>query len=177
MFTVTVHSFTENPHKILHNLKWKEANGIFFQSIDSNKKLITIKVDFDRVKGTFANNLTFKEYMVINRLLTELVIHLNGKINDSNSQLGYLLDQRPVCIVTNFKKWEKFILTAKLRSLRGQKVMVVNEKEEFVEQGLLVDYVQKEDSPILEISSCTVISIFGERKITGNNLKIEAVVE
>ncbi|MDX5476712.1 MAG: hypothetical protein LPK00_14360 [Bacillaceae bacterium] len=183
MFTVSITTNTTIDLKLgMQNLGWTCFNGEFTRVLDYGKKLITMKIDENDPQiliGEFAQNLNMKEYKAINAFLKEIIEALNGSINDENSKLGYLADATPACIVTNWEKWETFLVRAKLRSLEGKKVMALNANGEMLIEGLLVEYGSSEDEETgaLTISSCTVITILGERTVKEEALAIEAVYE
>ena len=183
MFTVSITTNTTIDLKLgMQKLGWTFFNGEFTRVLDYGKKLITMKIDENNphiLMGEFAQNLSMKEYKAINAFLKEIIEAFNGTIDDENSKLGYLADATPACIVTNWEKWETFLVKAKLRSLEGKKVMALNTDGETLIEGLLVEYGSSvdEETGSLTISSCTVITIFGERTVKEDALSIEAVYE
>ena len=183
MFKVSIITNTTIELKIgMQKLGWTCFNREFTRVLDYGKKLITMRIDEQNphtLIGEFAQDLSMKEYKIINGLLKDIIGLFNGVIDDENSKLGYLEDGTPACIVTNWEKWETFLVKAKLRSLEGKKVMALNTNAETLIEGLLVDYGSSEDDETgaLTITSCTVITIFGERTVKEEALFIEAVYE
>ncbi|WP_096156728.1 hypothetical protein [Bacillus sp. FJAT-45066] len=183
MFTVTVTSENNiNIDSVMRKLGWTSFNGEYSRVLDYGKKLITMKLDAENDRtliGEFAQNLSMKEYKAINGWLKEILLALDGMVNDENSKLGYLADGSPACILTNWEKWDTFLIKARLRSLEGKKVMALDPSGEMLIEGLLVEYSSSVDEKdgSLSISSCTVITLFGERTVNGEGLAIEAVYE
>lgn len=155
---------------------WFFSENVYKKSKD-RKVLITFTWEEHTLVGTFAQSLTFKEYEFIHHALVELIDNLHATYDDSHCSLGYLEDGSQTFIVTNWAAWERFLTTAKLKSLEGKKVSVQDENENVLLEGLLVDYETEPFNESFTIISCSVITLFGERKTSGSNLKIEAVYE
>ncbi|AST90385.1 hypothetical protein ACWE42_22830 [Sutcliffiella cohnii] len=155
---------------------WFHSENVYKKS-KNRKVLITFSWENHSLVGTFAQSLNFKEYEFIHHALIDLIDNLHATYDDSHCCLGYLEDGSQTFIVTNWAAWEKFLTTAKLKSLEGKKVSVQDENENVLLEGLLVDYETDPFNDIFTIISCSVITLFGERKTTGSNLKIEAVYE
>jgi hypothetical protein len=119
---------------------------------------------------TFSNHLSFEQYQQIHNMIANIQQHIKGTIDDSNSLLGYLSDGRGAYIITNWNEWAYFIMSAKLKALEGQKVIVYNDKEIELGNGLLLDYKLNESACIYE---CTLITTFGERTFRDKPLLIK----
>lgn len=122
----------------------------------------------------FSKNLLFEDYAIIHGKLSIILNECHGSIHDEDALLGYLVDGSPAYIYTNWELWASFINVAKFRSLEGNKVNVVNSQNEELASGLLVGYKFKDNNPGLSsIVECTIITLFGEKKYTGEHLMIQ----
>lgn len=143
------------------------------------KELAKINQTDSRVELTFPQNLNMEEYAQIHRVIVQIHEKVGGTIEDSNSLLGYLRNGEEARIVTNWEAWVAFLQGARHKSMQGQKVRVIDEKGMEIGNGLLMDYVTSEDkaSNPFAVKECTLVTSFGERKFTGQNLKIEPTGE
>ncbi|QOR65046.1 hypothetical protein IM538_14495 [Cytobacillus suaedae] len=127
-----------------------------------------------RYNGT----LTFKEYELLHHLILSINAKINGEIDDSKSLLGYLENGEPAYIITNWDNWTMFLNKAKHVSMEGQKVKVYNEVGLEVASGLLVGYDSDQtNNEKFIITSCTLVTLFGEKTYTGKQLIIEPTGE
>jgi len=146
--------------------------GIYSQK---GKELATIK-HYNKnhtVELRFSGNLRLEEYEIIHNAIITLASATSGKIDDTNSLLGYLGNAEPAYIVTNWVKWTLFLNEAKYKTLEGQKVKLLDVNNEELASGILVDYQYEIINDTFSITECTLITTFGERKYTGDKLKIE----
>ncbi len=134
--------------------------------VDYNKRTLEIH---------FSPQLNLKEYTIVHHIIKKHIVELNAEYNDSKSLLGYLSNGSGAYIITNWEHWVIFLQEAKLRSLEGKKVRVFDEANNEIASGMFVNYTMDDQSS--KITDCTVITLFGERSITGNNLSIEATNE
>jgi hypothetical protein len=123
---------------------------------------------------SFSNHLSFEQYQQIHDIITRIQHYIDGTVDDLNSLLGYLADGRGAYIITNWNQWAHFIMSAKLKSLEGQKVIVYNDKETELGSGLLLDYTLDESACIYE---CTLITTSGEQTFHNKPLLIEPTNE
>ncbi len=145
--------------------------------IYKNSKIqVEAEADFiDRtVEISFSPQLNLEEYKTVHHLLVELIKELDAQCDDSGSLLGYLSEGNGAYILTNWEQWVSFLQEAKLRTLEGKKVRVLDEAGKELAAGMFVNYVADASSNIQE---CTVITLFGERTYKGDNLKVEATNE
>lgn len=143
----------------------------------NGQTLGSIYLKNESVHVEFEENLTLEAFTIIHHIILEISNKVNGQVDDTHSQLGYLKDGEPAFIITNWEKWYAFLNEAKLKTLEGQKVHVFDEEDE-LGSGILMEY-QLEPSINEEfiINQCTLITTFGERKFSGKNLKIEPANE
>ncbi|EIJ82219.1 hypothetical protein PB1_04775 [Bacillus methanolicus PB1] len=145
-------------------------NGWKIQLKGNNYLYVIHEINEQKIVFSFSKNLSFEEYQQIHHIIISLQQHIKGTIDVSNSLLGYLPDGRGAYIITNWNKWSHFILTAKLKSLEGHKVIVYNGKGKELGNGLLLDY-KLDKSPC--VYECTLITTFGEQIFHGEYLVIE----
>ncbi|RSK28347.1 hypothetical protein EJF36_16570 [Bacillus sp. HMF5848] len=153
---------------ILQNGKWVFMDGLhILLSIES-------ATDEEATIG-FPGDLPMNRFKKVHDKLINLADHLEAEIDDSQSLLGYLANGDGAYIVTNWTEWIIFLQEAKLRTLEGKKVRVLDEKETELGNGL---YVSSEtESTTGNITSCTIITMFGEKTYTSNTLIIEPTNE
>lgn len=126
----------------------------------------------------YGEALSFKEYELLHHLILSINASINGEIDDSKSLLGYLENGEPAYIITNWDSWTTFLNKAKHVSMEGQKVKVYNEVGLEVGSGLLVGYdSDRTNQKQFIITSCTLVTLFGERTYTGKQLTIEPTGE
>lgn len=126
----------------------------------------------------YDGTLSFKEYELLHHLILSVNATIDGKIDDSKSLLGYLENGEPAYIITNWDNWTAFLNRAKHVSMEGQKVKVLNEVGLEVGSGLLVGYESDQtNQDQFIITSCTLVTLFGERTYTGKQLIIEPTGE
>ncbi|WP_113927058.1 hypothetical protein [Bacillus sp. P14.5] len=123
----------------------------------------------------FSPGLNLEGYTTIHRLLNKIINDGELKFDDTNSLLGYLKNGEGAYILTNWSQWHEFLQDAKLKSLEGKKVRVLNETDQELASGLYVEC--KKDEITNKIIKCTVITLFGERSYKGEALKIEPTNE
>lgn len=142
------------------------------------KELAKISQLDSKLEFSFPPNLSMEEYAQIHRVLVQIHEKIGGTIEDSNSLLGYLQNGEEARIVTNWEAWVAFLQGARHKTMQGQKVRIIDEKGMEIGTGLLLDYEtnDKSGSPF-SVSSCTLVTSFGERRFTGQNLKIEPTGE
>ncbi|MEW9671984.1 hypothetical protein [Ammoniphilus sp. 3BR4] len=124
----------------------------------------------------FPGNLGMEEYIVIHQALKNIVKAANASVDDSNSLLGYLPSGEGAHILTRFEAWISFLLEAKHKSMKGQKVRVIEESGRVIGEGLLMELETEEDS-FFSVKKCTLVTTFGEQSFSGKNLKIEPTGE
>ncbi|WP_335869837.1 hypothetical protein [Bacillus sp. 2205SS5-2] len=139
--------------------------------------LINAIIDSSRCKLTleFSPQLNLEQYARIHQVLSNLIEDLSAVYDDTNSLLGYLKNGEGAYILTNWHKWIDFLQQAKLKTLEGKKVRILDENQLELATGLFVGYQKNENSAV--ISKCTVITLFGERTFKGTSLTIEATNE
>jgi hypothetical protein len=103
-------------------------------------------------------------------LILELVYGNEDAIDERGCQLGYLENGEKAYLIKNWEEWKAFLMKAKLRTLEGQNVQALNSAGEELGSGLLAEY--ETSSNPFRINSCTLITLFGERKYAGENMRI-----
>lgn len=142
------------------------------------KELAKINQLDSKIEFSFPKSLNMEEYAQIHRLIIRIHEKAGGTIEDSNSLLGYLQNGEEARIVTNWEAWVGFLQGARHKSMQGQKVRIMDEKGMEIGNGLLLDYETNDESGSpFAVKSCTLVTSFGERTFTGQNLKIEPTGE
>ncbi|WP_216831319.1 hypothetical protein [Alkalihalobacterium elongatum] len=125
---------------------------------------------------SFPPELNLVEFEKIHELIEQLLLHCREpKLDDQRAFIGYLPDGGKAFIYNQFIQWREFILKAKHRSMEGQKVEIFNGDEKLAD-GILVDYVL-DDEKAFQIKSITLLTRFGEKVFTHNNMSIAATGE
>jgi hypothetical protein len=176
MLTVIISYHTKNISEFSFILKGTETENGWKVPLKDRKNDVYIvhEKNKQQLVFSFANHLSFEQYQQIHHLITRIQHYIEGTVDDSNSLLGYLADGRGAYIVTNWNEWAHFIMSAKLKSLEGQKVSVYDDKETELASGLLLDYKLDEAGYIYE---CTLITTFGEQTLRNHPLRIEPANE
>jgi hypothetical protein len=157
-----------------------KSDQTFSYRSENFKELVTA-INNESVKMLtlrFGGDLSLKEYELLHHLFLSINTTIDGKIDDSKSLLGYLEQGEPAYIITNWDSWTMFLNQAKHVSMEGQKVKVYNEVGLEVGSGLLVGYESDTtNEKQFIITSCTLVTLFGERTYTGKQLTIEPTGE
>ncbi|KGP71012.1 hypothetical protein [Pontibacillus yanchengensis] len=119
----------------------------------------------------FRGDLTLEQYRAIHHLIKSLKDRTNGVLDESECLLGYLGSGEGAYIVTNWNEWSTFLLKASLRTLEGQKVRVLDKGQE-IGSGMLAEYDIFQSDGGGFVSSCKLITLFGERTFKGEALQI-----
>lgn len=135
------------------------------------KTLATFKSNEDEVVFSIHPQLEMHQYEVLRQVILEIMAGHNVELDESGCQLGYLENGEGAYLIKNWESWKEFLMKAKLRTLEGQNVMLKNESGEELGNGLLAEY--KIETDPFRITSCTIITTFGERSFEGNALTIE----
>ncbi|MGM0902304.1 MAG: hypothetical protein ACQEXB_14560 [Bacillota bacterium] len=135
------------------------------------KTLATLKSNEDEVVFSIHPQLEMHQYEVLRQVILEITEGNKVELDETGCQLGYLENGEAAYLIKNWEPWKEFLMKAKLRTLEGQNVILKNEKGEELGNGLLAEY--KIESEPFRITSCTIITIFGERKFEGNALTVE----
>ncbi|MCT8136705.1 hypothetical protein H1D32_02425 [Anaerobacillus sp. CMMVII] len=77
-----------------------------------NKALGDLFISEGQINLQYSGELTLPEYLLIHDIIVELQHSLNGKVDDSNSFLGYLPDGESVYITKNWDKWVSYIYSS-----------------------------------------------------------------
>ncbi|TLS37832.1 hypothetical protein [Pseudalkalibacillus caeni] len=167
-------------HYFLRKIGMYQLNNEKFRLQDEDRMtLMEADVNLPEYKVTFSFSGSFdmESYEKVHTILKELQAETGAEIDDSEALLGYLSNGEKACILTNWDKWTVFLNEARHNSMKGQKVKVYNGNELFHE-GILVDYEREgNSSDSFIVKSCTLITVFGEKKFNGQELKIEATGE
>jgi hypothetical protein len=171
-------AFSQNDDliKILQQESFKkEATSLVYWN--RTKKLITASTSEENssVKLTFSPGLSLEEYTEIHQVIVTLAEKLNAEVDDQKALLGYLKNSEGAYILTNWQKWYEFLQEAKFITLKGKKIRVLDENQIEKSSGLFVNY--KLDEQTRNICECTLITLFGEKQITGSDLTIEPTNE
>ena len=120
---------------------------------------------------SFPAELSFQEFETIHEFILNLKsICYNAKVQDSRAFIGYLKDGSEAYIYHRFDEWKEFILSAKHRSMEGQKVEVFDGETQ-LGAGILLDYQVKENNTF-QIISATLLTKYGEQIFSSNQLSI-----
>lgn len=138
--------------------------------IRNNKTLATIKGTENEVEFLIDPYLDLEEFQFLRDIIMEISYGNEAAIDERGCQLGYLENGEKAYLVKNLEEWKVFLMKAKLRTLEGQNVQALNLEGEELGSGLLAEY-EIAESPF-RITSCTLITLFGERKFEGENIKI-----
>ncbi|CAM4039979.1 hypothetical protein [Mesobacillus thioparans] len=138
--------------------------------IMNNKTLATIKGTGNEVEFHIDPYLDLNEFQFLRDIVMELSYGNADAIDERGCQLGYLENGEKAFLIKNWEEWKAFLMKAKLRTLEGQNVQALNAAGEELGSGILAEY-EVEVSPF-RILSCTLITLFGERKFEGDNIKI-----
>ncbi|WP_204554825.1 hypothetical protein [Bacillus ectoiniformans] len=166
----------QDVHQVIEKLGFKGQMNQFKYNV-KNKTLIEAVYEPapNSLTLQFSPGLNLEEYTMVHEKIVQLKQQLHAKIDDSNSLLGYLKSGEGAYIVTNWQKWYEFLQGAKLTTLEGKKVRVLDKNDKELASGLFVGYTKDEQSS--NIVECTVITLFGERSFQGSNLTIEPTNE
>jgi hypothetical protein len=159
---------------ILQGLRLDQINSEYIKGtsvIYHEKTLATIKTNDDEVVFSIHPQLEMHQYEVLRTVILEIMAGNNAVLDETGCQLGYLENGEAAYLIKNWEPWKAFLTKAKLRTLEGQNVILKNESGEELGNGLLAEY--KFESDPFRITSCTIITIFGERKFEGKTLTIE----
>ncbi|MBM4765055.1 hypothetical protein [Bacillus sp. B15-48] len=144
-----------------------KGNSIIYHE----KKLATIQHQQGEVVFQIHPQLDMAEYEIIRELILPIADSEGVLIDESGCQLGYLETGEKAYLIKNWEPWKAFLMKAKLRTLEGQNVIVKNEEEEELGNGLLAEYQINSDP--FRLTSITLITTFGEKTFKGKNLLIE----
>ncbi|WP_102345078.1 hypothetical protein [Bacillus sp. Marseille-P3661] len=124
---------------------------------------ITMDHEDSKIKFEYGGNLTMDQYEIIHNSILYVNELVEGKIDDSNSLLGYLENGEGAYVVTNWNEWYTFLHKAKFKTMEGQKVKVLDEDGVEIGTGLLMDYkLASDSSDSFIVTECTLITTDGE---------------
>ncbi len=135
------------------------------------KTLATIQAIDNNIEFSIHPQLEMTQYEVLRGVILENMATNAVELDESGCQLGYLANGEPAYLIKNWEPWKEFLMKAKLRTLEGQNVNLKNESGEELGNGLLAEYTT--ESEPFRITSCTIITTFGERKFEGTDLRVE----
>jgi hypothetical protein len=138
--------------------------------IRNNKTLAALKETENGVEFQIDPYLDLDEFQFLRDIIMELSYGNEDAIDERGCQLGYLENGDKAFLIQNWEEWKAFLMKAKLRTLEGQNVQALNPEGEELGSGLLAEY-EIAESPF-RITSCTLITLFGERKFEGGNIKV-----
>ncbi|WP_053361673.1 hypothetical protein [Bacillus sp. FJAT-27251] len=145
-----------------------KGNAVYYHE----RTLATLQYnENDEVIFLIDPQLEMSQYEVIREAILQITAGKDITIDESECQLGYLQNGESAHLIRNWEPWKEFLMKARLRTLEGQNVIVKNEEGEDLDNGLLAEYATAENP--FRITSCTVITIFGERKYEGESLVVE----
>lgn len=147
-----------------------KKNGGNYTVYLGNKSLATVKGNENVTEFLIDPYLDLDEFQFLRDLILELAFGNEDAIDERGCQLGYLENGEKAYLIKNWEDWKAFLMKAKLRTLEGQNVQALNEAGDELGSGLLAEYVISV-SPF-RIKSCTLITLFGERKFEGENIRI-----
>jgi hypothetical protein len=159
---------------ILRGLRLDQIKSEYIKGtsvIYHEKTLATFKPNEDDVVFSIHPKLEMHQYEVLRNVILEIMAANHAVLDETGCQLGYLENGEAAYLIKNWEPWKEFLMKAKLRTLEGQNVILKNESDKELGNGLLAEY--KIESEPFRITSCTIITIFGERKFEGEILTIE----
>lgn len=127
------------------------------------------------MKWTFSPGLTLEEYTAIHSLIKLIKEQFHLTVDDRDSLLGYTSNGEEAYIFTNWEKWFVFLQDAKLKTLEGNQIRILDEANKEIASGMFVSHITEKNST--SIIECTVITIFGEKTFIGNKLTIQPTNE
>lgn len=135
-----------------------------------NKSLAAIQGTGKEVEFQIDPYLDLEEFQFLREIILEIGSGNGTSLDESGCQLGYLENGEKAFLIENWDEWKTFLMKAKLKTLEGQSVQAMNNEGEELGSGLLAEY----DTAVnpFRITSCTLITLFGERKFEGDNLSI-----
>ncbi|SEM98515.1 hypothetical protein SAMN05192533_107232 [Mesobacillus persicus] len=139
--------------------------------IYNNKTLATFQAEDDGVVFSIHPQLEMAQYEILRNVVLEVTSDSNVEIDETECQLGYLANGETAYLIKNWEPWKEFLMGAKLKTLEGQNVILKNQEGEELGNGLLAEYTTVSDP--FRITSCTIITIFGEQKFEDPNLLVE----
>jgi hypothetical protein len=156
--------------------------GLKFESIKSDnlkgksviyhdKKIATIEHDLEEIVFQIHPQLEMTEFEFLRELILNITANHDVVIDETQCQLGYLENGEKAYLLKSWEPWKEFLMKAKLKTLEGQNVILKNEDEEELGNGLLAEYTTQSDP--FRITSVTIITIFGERKFEDDSIVIE----
>jgi len=159
---------------ILRGLRLNQLKSEYIRGtsvIYHEKILATFKPNDDEVIFSIHPQLEMHQYEVLRNVILETMAGNDAVLDETGCQLGYLENGEAAYLIKNWEPWKAFLTKAKLRTLEGQNVILKNEGGQELGNGLLAEY--KFESEPFRLISCTIITIFGERKFEGETLTIE----
>ena len=144
-----------------------KGNSVTF----NHKTLATLQENEEEIVFSIHPQLDMAEYEVLRDIILQITSGHNVEIDESECQLGYLENGESAHLIHNWQAWKTFLMEAKLRTLEGQNVLIKNELGEELGNGLLAEY--KIETEPFRITSCTLITIFGEQKFDSDSITIE----
>lgn len=155
----------------LHALDFTYYDGSYRLS---NKRYGDIDVHHSADKYTFSfpDSEGFLKYLAIHQLLVQILQEVEGTFDDTAAFMGYLENGEPSYILTNWQAWVDFLQGAKHVSMTGMRVKVFNDKYIPLEEGVLLEY-SVTNNPF-NVTSCTLLTEQGEKKLNGEHYIIEA---
>ncbi|MCA1030302.1 hypothetical protein LCL95_04520 [Bacillus timonensis] len=178
MFTTIVKHNKADIDDQLIDLGLMQIGNRFIFHTNNQKELCTILSNKmkNELLFQFQESLNFEEYEQIHKVICSISELIDGKIDDSMCRLGYLENGESAYIVTNWKKWSFFIEKAKIKSMEGVNVLVLNALKAKIDSGILISYELKQSiKDEFCINKCTLITTTGERTIVGDKLLIEPI--
>lgn len=136
-----------------------------------NKSLATITGSDSEIEFKIDPYLNLEEFEFLRGIILDISHGKVEAIDEHACQLGYLENGEKAYLINNWYEWKAFLMKAKLRTLEGQNVQVLNEDGMELGSGLLAEYKIGTEVPF-RITACTLITLFGERTFEGANLSI-----
>lgn len=147
-----------------------KKTGSNYSVYRGNKSLAAIKGTGNEVEFQIDPYLDLEDFQFLRNIILDLSYGNEAAIDERGCQLGYLENGEKAYLIKNWEEWKAFLMKAKLRTLEGQNVQILNESGEELGSGLLAEY-EISANPF-RIKSCTLITLFGERKFEGENISI-----
>ncbi|SDH46065.1 hypothetical protein [Alteribacillus bidgolensis] len=130
---------------------------------------------FSKITITFSENLSMNDYQLIREAIFLLAHHLQADMDDTKAFMGYLENGQKAYLFHEWKNWKAFLLHAKYKSMKGQKVEVKSKAGAW--RGILLDYQETFVNSECIITYCTLLTALGEKRVNGKFLHVEATGE
>ncbi|WP_142383515.1 hypothetical protein [Bacillus sp. T33-2] len=148
-----------------------QQNGGSYIAMHQGKTLAELQPGMNEVVFQISQHLSLEEFQVLHDGIVSISEATGAEIDETKCQLGYLQNGDKAYLISNWDDWKQFLVSAKLKTLEGQNVIVKKENGEQLGAGLLAEFTTAVNP--FRITSCTLITLFGDKKIEGTQLTVE----